>query len=177
MQRPVSATVFGILNLVFAAFGLFGLLATVTLLSTAADTHNPVARAMLDNPTFALWIKIGLPLGLIALLVLLVAGIGLLRLKEWARKLSIGYAIYAIVMGVVGMLMNLLFVVRPMLAQAQQQGPENAAAMAGAFGGVMGGCIGMIYPILLLIFLTRPKLVAAFQAPPESSLPPDSPAL
>jgi hypothetical protein len=104
---------------------------------------------------------------------LLIAGIGLLLMKSWARTLSIIYAIYALVAGVLGLVVNFMFLVRPMLERAgQQHGPEAAGALGGAIGGTFGGCLGLVYPILLLIFMTRPKLVAAFQ---PTSVPPPIP--
>jgi hypothetical protein len=95
--------------------------------------------------------------------------------REWARKLSIGYAIYALVMWVVGNVFTFIFFVRPLLDQAaQQRGPEAAGAMGGLFGAAIGALLGPIYPVLLLIFMTRPKVKAAFRGPPDpySSPPP-----
>jgi len=95
---------------------------------------------------------------------LLAAGIGLMMLKPWARLVSIGYAIYAIVFGIVGMVINFFFLVRPMIEHAQQQsGPEAAVAIGGAVGGTIGGCFGLIYPIVLLIFMFRANVVGAFK--------------
>jgi hypothetical protein len=95
-----------------------------------------------------------------------------LRLKSWARKLSIAYAIYAIVFGIIATVMSFMFLVRPLLAEAQQsQGPEAAGAIGGAIGGIVGGCLGLVYPILLMIFMTRPKVVAAFQRPEPPPMP------
>ncbi len=169
MQRPAAVTVFGILNIVFAAFGVFGVLASIALFSRTDASNNPVVRIIRDSPAYAGFLKLSIPLGLIACVVLLVAGIGLLRLQPWARKLSIGYAIYAIVMSLVGAAMNFIFLLRPMLEEAShKQGPEAAGAIGGAIGGTVGGCFGLIYPILLLVFMTRAKVVAAF----EPAVPP-----
>jgi len=122
MQRPAAVTTFGILNIVFAVFGVFGLL--------------------------------------------------LLRVENWGRKLSIGYAIYAIFFGILGAVMNFIFLFRPMLEEAaQKQGSEAAGAIGGAVAGSIGGFIGLVYPILLLIFMTRPKVVAAFHPPSPPPLP------
>ena len=42
-------------------------------------------------------------------------------------------------------------------------GPAAPVAMvAGVIGMVIGLLLGLTYPILLLIFMTRPKVVAAF---------------
>lgn len=108
--------------------------------------------------------KMAIPLGFLACGVSVVAGIGLLRLKNWARILSIGYAIYAIVSGILGVMINYFFIMHPLMKQAaQKQGPEVIGLIAVAIGGTVGGCFGMIYPVVLLIFMTRSKVVAAFR--------------
>jgi hypothetical protein len=166
MQRPTSVTVFGILNIVFAAFGLLGLIFSIILFFLPADTNNPVIKLIHESPAYAAWLKICIPLGLLSCAALLAAGIGLLYLKPWARVLSMAYAIYAIVFGIVGMVINYIFMVQPMIEQAcQQQGPEAAGAMGAAIGGSIGGCFGLIYPVLLFIFMLRPTVVAAFRPP------------
>jgi len=165
MQRPTSVTIFGILNIVFAALGVLGLIASIALFFMPSDSNNPVIKIMHENAAYALWLKVCIPLGVLSCAALLAAGIGLLRLKPWARKLSIGYAIYAIVFGIVGMVVNFIFLVEPMVKEAQnQQGPEAAGAIGGAIGGSFGGCFGLIYPVLLLIFMLRPTVVSAFQS-------------
>jgi hypothetical protein len=171
MQRPVSVTVFGILNIGFAAFGVFGVFATLALFSMeSAAAGNPVIRIMQENVAYAGWMKITIPFGILACLALLACGIGLLMMKSWARKLAIGYSIYAIVFGLISIVVNFLFLFRPLMQEAaQNQGPEAAGAIGGAIGGTVGGCFSMIYPILLLIFMTRPKIVAAFSS---SNIPP-----
>jgi hypothetical protein len=178
MQRPASVTVFGILNIMFAVFGSVALVASVVMLSVVGAFPNPMVKIMQESPGYAVWLKINIPLGLMSCAVLLAAGVGLIKFKEWGRKLSLGYAIYALFMGVVGLVMNFFFLLRPLLQEAgRQQGPEAAAAFGGMIGGTLGGCFGMIYPVLLLIFLTRPKLVAALQASQEVAALPSSPPL
>jgi len=163
MQRPTAVTVFGVLNIVFATFGIFGMFASVLLFLPQASSNNPVVQLIHDSPAYAAWLKISMALGVVVAAALLAAGIGLLKLKPWARTFSIGYGIYAIVMTVVGTVVNYFLLVRPMLEQAQQKhGPESAAAIGGAIGGTLGGCLGLIYPILLLVFMTRANVVAAF---------------
>jgi hypothetical protein len=170
MQRPTSVTVFGILNIVFAALAILGLIGSIALFFVPA-ANNPVIKIIHENPFYAAWLKISILLGLLSCSALLAAGIGLLRLKSWARTLSIVYAIYAIVFGILGTVVNFFFIIRPMLEQARQQhGPEAAGAIGGAIGGTIGGCFGLIYPVLLLIFMLRPNVVAAFRPipPPQT---------
>lgn len=164
MQRPTSVTIFGVLNMVFAGFGFIGTFASIALFMMPGNASNPVVKIMQDSPAYAAWVKFSIPLGLLACGVLLAAGIGLMLLKSWARKLSIGYAIYALVFGLIGMVVSFLFLIRPMIQQAQEQhGAEAAGAIGGAIGGSIGSCFGLIYPILLLIFMFRPNVRAAFQ--------------
>jgi hypothetical protein len=170
MQRPTSVTVFGILNIVFAVLGIFSMLAMMAFFAMAGtSTNNPVIQLIQNNPAYASWMKLSLVLGVPVSVILLAAGIGLLKLKPWARTVSIAYGIYAIVMVLAGMVVNYIFLLQPMLQQAhQQQGPQAAAAMGGAIGGTCGSCFGLIYPVLLLIFMMRPNVVAAF-CPPAST--------
>jgi hypothetical protein len=164
MQRPASVIVFGILNIVFGVFGVLALAGTIVLFFMANASRNPIIKLMQESAVFHGWMMLSIPLGLLSGAALLAAGIGLLCFKSWARKLSIGYAIYAIVFGAIGLAIHFIFLVPRMLEEAQRlHGPEAGGAIGGAVGGGIGGCVGMIYPILLLIFMTRPKLVAAFQ--------------
>jgi hypothetical protein len=172
MERPGAVTALGILNIVFAGFGVFGLLGTFALFSMEGISNNPVVKIMRESPAYTAWLKLTIPLGLVTCVVLLAAGIGLLRLDTWARKLSIGYAIYAIVFSIVGLVMNFIFLFGPLLEEAsQKKGPEAVGAFAGVVGGSIGGCFGLVYPVLLLVLLTRPKIVAAFHPPSPPPLP------
>jgi len=173
MQRPTSVTVFGILNIVFAVFGVIGMFVSVFLFLPQANTNNPVVQIIQSSPAYATWLKLSLVLGAVVCVALLAAGIGLLKVRPWARTLSILYGIYAIVMGIVGMVVNYFFLVQPMLEQARQKtGPEAAGAIGGTIGGSIGGCFGLIYPILLLIFMTRANVVAAFADGHRADNPP-----
>jgi hypothetical protein len=147
--RPTAATVFGVLNMVFAALGLCGL-----LMSAAVWTFTIVS----------------LGLGFVATIVLAISGIGLLQLRPWGRYLAIGYSLFAIIQAVVGTIVNWVFLVAPMMERAGEAGVQGQAAMGAAIGGVLGGCIGLIYPVLLLIFMYRPNMIAAFHPQQASKL-------
>jgi hypothetical protein len=168
MQRPASVTVFGILNFVFAAFGVIGLIASFALFSVPADSSDSVIKLMHQGPGYAAWLKVCIPLGVLSCAALLAAGIGLLSLKPWARILSIAYAICAIVFCVAALLINLIFMAQPMFQQVRpQQQLVAAVALGGPISGTIGDFFWPIYPILLLVFMLRPKVAAAF-APPVS---------
>src|SRR5215510_12105855 len=148
MQRPGSVTAFGILNIAFAVIGVFGTVGTLALFAMGNASNNPVLKIMRASPAYATWLKLTIPLGLLTCGILLAAGIGLLRMQPWGRKLSIGYAIYAIAFGILGSVINFVVSFQPMFEEAaQKQGPEAAGAIGGAVGGIVGACFGLAYPI------------------------------
>lgn len=172
MKRPTSVTVFGILNILFAAFGVFGIVMSIAVLKLvgANQANNPVIKLLHDNPVYAAWFKLMIPLGLISTAVLLAAGIGLLLLKNWARITSIVYAIYTLIICLLGLVMNSVFLLMPLLNQSGNGSSAEVAGQIGAaIGTVVGGLFSLVYPILLLIFMTRPKVIAAFQ---QAAYPP-----
>jgi hypothetical protein len=53
-----------------------------------------------------------------------------------------------------------VFLVGPLLEQASHsQGPAAMGAAGGAIGGLAGSCFGLIYPIVLLVFMFRKNVV------------------
>ncbi len=166
MQRPASVSVFGALNFVFAALGVIGLIASITLLGLPADSNNPVIQFIHACPDYAVWLKLCIPLEVLGIAFLLAAGFGLLSLKPWARTASMACAIYLIVFCAGSMLINLIFMDQPMPGPAQQQRAfETVAAIGGPISGTIGGIFWLIYPLLLLAFMLQPKVMAAFRVP------------
>jgi hypothetical protein len=177
MHRPTSVTVFGILNLVFAALGVCGVVLGIVGLVFMANIENMADGAMppnpqlelLKNPSYQAYTYAMIGLNSIASIVLAVAGIGLLKLKSWGRTLSIGYGAYAIIMQLVGLAVAFVFVVQPAM-QAAEAGndPQAQGQMVGSvIGAAFGGCFGLIYPALLLFFMFRKNVKAAFGTDPE----------
>ena len=168
--RPTAVTVFGVLNIVFGALGLLGTPFSAMVLA-ASDARNPVVVVLRENAGYRAWFILGHCLGVVVAIALVVTGIGLLKLKPWARKASIAYGIYAIAMGVIGFIVNAVYLFGPLMERARQaHGAEAGAAIGGTIGGALGGCLALVYPVLLLIFMTRPNVAAAFrtQAPQDA---------
>ena len=155
MQRPTSVTVFGILNLIFGVWGLLGLVfvlvAGVPEDSVLFDHENRFVSAYLEISTYVGYVATG---------VLIVAGIGLLALKTWGRLLSIGYAVYAILGQIVSTAVVFPLVVKPMLE-------EQDAFFMNVFlvSSLIGVGFGLLYPCLLLFFMTRRHVIRAFNPP------------
>lgn len=164
-QRPTAILVFGVLHLVFGALGILGLLGSAAILFTV-DPSNPMYPILRDSEFYRVYLWASSAVGLLAIIALIAAGVGLLLSQNWARVLSIGYAVYAILAGLAGMVVSWLFVVSPLIAKASvASGPAAAGAIGGAIGGMVGSVIGLIYPVAIIIFMTRRKVVAYFHQP------------
>ena len=184
MQRPTSVLVFGILNLVFGLLGLCGTLAALAMM------YGPLAEQMAqmgkDNvtvqlqadPTYHGFMLVMSVVGFPFTILLVAAGVGLLRMRPWGRTGSIVYGVYDIIATIAALVMNYVFILFPLMQRVDQlPEAERVGVMAGMMGGIAGGCISLIYPILLLVFMYRANVRAAFAAvaAAEMRTPPDSP--
>lgn len=164
VAKPVSLTVFGIINLVFGILGICGIAGSgvqMFVLRNQPGIENPIFEIMQQNSIYFAFMIASLGLGSIATILLIIAGVGLLNGKPYGRSCSIFYAGYAIVSGIIGIGMNFVFLVQPMLENINDMadGPEKAGAIGGAIGGTLGGACGLIYPIILLIFMLRAPVI------------------
>lgn len=112
-------------------------------------------------------------LWLILSLLLVAAGIGLLIRRPWGRKLSLAYGVLSLVVQLAGLVYVVAFVIPAMgdfYRQLEKEFPQMAFVFAASRVGqwmtpvVMPA--GWIYPIVVLVLLTRPKVVAAFAGQP-----------
>lgn len=167
MKRPTSVTVFGVLNVVLGTLRLFGSLfaAAVLALAKATVVHaSPFIEALHRHAVYRLFVTVGIPLQFVAAAVLVVAGVGLLLMKRWARVTTIVYAIYAIFQALISIAVSVSVVIPAAVEASSGRGPEAMLAMITSVAGLAGRVLGLAYPILLLIFMTRPKVVEAFRA-------------
>jgi hypothetical protein len=159
--RPISVTVLAIIGIVL---GVLGVVCTpFALLPLVLDLpQEPMQEALYANNLYVGWYYGSTVVGFLLSILLLAAAISALSLKPWARRGLIWYAWLAICLGAIGVVVALV----TMLPLAQQQPADPAAAWGlwgGLIGGVCGGIIGLIYPVFVLIFMTRPHVVAAFE--------------
>jgi hypothetical protein len=167
---PVAGIIFGVLHIVFGLFGICGTAASSLMffipIDPAMARQNPVLKLMEDSPFYRIFNQGSLIVGLIATLVLIAAGIGLLMQRPFGRQLSIGYGVYGVVAVILGTIVNVLFVFPALLEnyQALPPGPEKAGAIGGIVGGVIGLVLGIIYPVLVLYFMYTPKIIAAYRS-------------
>ena len=119
------------------------------------------------------WASFVTVFGLIQALMLLAAGIGLLLTQPWARVLSVVYAFIAMFYALVSSVINLP-TLRATLSSMPGM-PPGAVPLVALAATVLGLILGLIYPVLLLFYMTRTKVVEAF-APELPLIPPPPPA-
>ncbi len=150
-KRSAWPTVIGVISIVLAALGI-----VCTPVSLGMQSVNPAQKQMLRHfpdwwPT---WILASSVLGVGFGVLLLIAGILLLKRRPAGRTLHLLYAIASIVMGAVGGVLTAL-------ALGEALGDLPGPARAGAIGGLAGGtCGGAAYPIFLLVWFFRGKVRA-----------------
>lgn len=166
--RPTSITTLAIINLVFAGLGVIGLLFTWAMYFGGMELgpRNPVVEIAHRSPEYMTFLKWSILTGALAIVALLSSGLGLLKMRLWARKIAIAYSVFNMIMGIVGMVVTQHYVIGP-LSQSHDQ-----AASMGAMGGYMGGILGLAYPIILLAFMFKRSVVAALQVANEPPVPP-----
>jgi hypothetical protein len=146
-QRPMSVTIFGILNIGFGLLDLLVTLFSMFILPGINAAGNPMLKQMHDSA----WTRITMPLDGIAAITLLAAGIGLLLCKNWARTISLIYSGYSILVCIGGGIATV---------------STNAMGLM-MIMSLLGTIVGLAYPVLLIIFMMRPNVIAALKpAPP-----------
>ena len=97
VKAPTFIKVFSILNMVFGGLGL--ICTPINFISIPMAT-----RTLGYSPLMKSYLIFSSVWGLIGAVALLASGIGLWKLRAWARKLAVWYSVLALVLGVAGIL-------------------------------------------------------------------------
>lgn len=180
-QRPATIIVFGVLNIIFGGLGVITVISNFIIMQFGVFEklglpQDPLTKRLLDlqknDPLFSTVSTVSNLLGLLASAALLAAGIALLRMRPWGRVVSLIHAAYSMVSVIVITLFYYSRLYAPMLEEAKPNTQEKMQAVMGTVAGFGGCCLGMIYPICIFVFLTRPSLIAALKGEsPEDDLP------
>jgi hypothetical protein len=187
-KRPTAVLVIAIFHFIFAACGgivnmlqVTGAAANLTKLGGGGrddkeaklqqKIQEDIEREIEKNfPDYKLFQTAEGAFGLVLAGMLLVAGIGLLSMQPWARLLSLLYAVLAILNNIVGAIIAFALVV-PATQEALRNMPEvsqqlrQTIEIASMSAVGVGLCVGMVYPIAVLIVMLMPTVTAAFRAP------------
>jgi hypothetical protein len=181
-QPSGAPKIFGILSIVFASIML--LYSLMKMLAGGMVGAMGSIRPPNDDPQFAgmqdffehmarVYRALAWEGTMVAVLsaLLIAIGIGQVRYREWAQRWTIYWSGAAIV-AVVGMVMISMLVIGPAYSQMidgmARLGPAKETAMFSGFGSMFGktSAIATVifytpYPVLLLIFFSRPNVRAA----------------
>jgi len=145
--RPTLVTIFGILSILFGSLGLLCTARAMVGTSASFEVLDP-------SPGYEVWIGVSSLIGLALAAWLLDIGIGLLRLKRWARSGALGYAWLAITFDIVRVLVGIVALVFGGVSPPPGALPTYIA-------GLFLGLLALIYPVLLLMFMSKPHVIAA----------------
>ncbi len=158
-RRPVTGTLFGILNILFGVYGLLSSVASsiwFALIANGALEQPGIQNTMVPDGPMQAMNYISLVLHGLLSIVLIVAGVGLLRYRNWGRSLSNAYAALTILLLLATMIAVVVLTGSDALEALDNLSDQQDAAMiATTIGGVVGSCLGLIYPVVLLICINR----------------------
>jgi hypothetical protein len=168
-KLPLAPTVIGFLNVVFGLIGIIGSFSSFGIYYGSLEKQAGINADLARSDAFYLTcMRIIMIPGFIFVVLQFTSGIGLFKSREWARKLAIFCAIYGLVAGLFMGWLSLTHVMP--FASSRALPPGADPALAGmtkallAIFGVIGMILGLLYPILTIFFLTRPRLRAHFAA-------------
>jgi hypothetical protein len=97
-------------------------------------------------------------IGYIFTIVLAISGIGTIWVRPWGKAFSYIYATVMIFLAIIGLVIVILFPARPILAASAWE-----VKMLEVEVYIIFTLCALLYPIILLIFFTRPKLKEQFK--------------
>ncbi len=192
-DRPSVVLVVAILQICFGSLGLVGSLCGGAIqLAGGAKAFTPqpppgakapaqpdVEAIMRKRMPYYGAIQGGqIALSIVSGSVMLISGIGLLKMRPWARKVTIGYACYNILMTIAGVVFAVTVSVPAMKDAFEEMRADPNMAGAGPMIGMMesaataGAYVSLIlvvYPITLLVIMFLPHVREAFAI---AALPP-----
>jgi hypothetical protein len=96
-------------------------------------------------------------------ILLLIAGIGLLRLRPWGRTLSLGVAVGELVWVVMGFAINVFFIYPRTAQMMAEELPEGPQMIGNVVVGVFSAFFFSVYPIVLLVILNMESIKKQFE--------------
>ena len=150
IKKPVSITVFGVLNIIYG--GLFILLTPISIFGYIAEGwKGDISYREMTWSLFNIIIGFGVTIWLVIL------GIGLLKLKKWARRGCVVYGWVDIVYILLAAIADIIFISLGWIKMFSNEG--MLANISTEFLNIV---ISLIYPVLLLIFMKTRKVRQAF---------------
>lgn len=166
-KTPASAIVFAIFHFIVAVLSLCGAgQAIASLVSTPKGAEQmPYLQELNSEPLMKAWIILAAVYMLFTIPVLIALGIGLIRLREWARLgsiilacLSIGYMVINNIVQTVGMILPLYS-----HSQSTNDSKESLVAILALVFMVIISIMSLVYNGLMIFFMRRRILIDAIR--------------
>jgi hypothetical protein len=190
-QRPTAVLVIAILHFVFAALGVCGLISLAV--QPAMQAAQPADQQRLQREMEAKMAEkipgyqaqqVGdMAVNILFTIMLFAAGLGLLQMQNWARLLSIVYAVLSLLHKAFMLVFGLVFVqpvLSPLMNEVVAQSPDfqkmdpkqveqvsQLMSTAITTGMVCCPLVMMVYPVVVLIVMMLPGVRRAFQGGPR----------
>jgi hypothetical protein len=187
-KRPTSVLVIAIFHFIFGGLGLLcglpGFVMQASGMDRAAsagagqtqqqkELHEMQERVKQRTeqaaPLTAPFLLVNMVLNLLISLLLVVAGFGLVKMQPWGWWGSVVYSVARIVMQVYILLFNLLYSlpIGGRILEEELKSRPTLQPYAWIFQiitpiAIGVAALGLIYPIIVLIVMSRPKVRAAF---------------
>ena len=153
--KPQGIMALGILAILFGLLGM-----AINALRLVVMSHRTLS---VGGPTFVVavsrWLRYWTAGDLLLAGVLMIAGIGLLLVKSWGRKLALLVA----ALQTASSIGTIVYMSLDFAHQEIGSGAESQMIIASAIGAIVGQVIGMILPVVILIVLARPSVREAFE--------------
>ncbi len=156
-NKPKGVIALGILAIIFGVFGLL-LNAFRILVFLAGSPQLPAGRQMIFEPSSL--VIAGTAADALMAFALAIIGIGLLMMRQWARRGGIVVA----ALQVLSSLIQLVVAITMMADLPEGTGQEAVLGRVGAISAVFGVILGMIFPTILLLLLARKTTADAMAA-------------
>ena len=163
-KTPTSVLVLSIIGLILGGLGILGLILVIGLQLVKFGPRDPMTEALQKDAVYVAISLISSGIGLILGMLCVASCIGSFSLRPWARKGMCIYAWGAMAQAVLGGLYTMFYVYPKMAAALPAAAPPGyrAGVVGGMIGGGCGMVLGLIYPICVLYFYSRPHVVDAF---------------
>jgi hypothetical protein len=173
-RRPGGAVFFGIANIAVGALGLmaYGCCGFMVLALSVDRTGTVWSHLAGDVRLFAPLEVAHLVLCMLLCVLLLISGIGMLSMHNWARLLSIACGVVALLLNVWNLIFQIAFVSPAMQRYVESTDHPIARADGMAQAAVMNFCtigiaaVAILYSVALLITLLLPDVAGAFRHEP-----------
>jgi len=148
-RRSGGIIAFGVIAILFAGIGLFQ---GIPLLIGMIQKSSQWTMVINVTPLPLSYFRVSVIIGISISSLLLIAGIGLLKIKSWARKLILGISIVIILRNLVSLTIGLAIPANPVWTTLRGRGIL-----------VLAMFVGSIFYILILWYFNRAIVKKQFQ--------------